>query len=488
MELTLKEAYDQWKTGNKRTTVKSLNGKLEPIITAYGDIDVREVLTESILNEYIFTNTGELAKHKRSAFVHFCNFVFNILFNEKNYVFPLDISLEKVENFDKERTSVVKPNRKTFDINYFPPEFELEELLNDKHYRHIEDTTAITTLKAVISLCLTVPIGLEFITDEKESEKYIRLSDVSVDDDGEVIISLRNENAFVSDVHISSKASNYLFDYHKLRIGASVETDAYFTRMWPHGSFKWDKQVLENTSYKPYNVHTSLLYLLRYICTKLDYPNVTIDSLRNNVIFNWLVTSRGTALNEIVNLCGMKQPFVAESYRKFIEYATNNCSGYDFFKSASSHLENEKMVDSDEVAMSIISINRRIRDTEEAKKLKVEYYNTCQICNEKITIAYRLNYSEAHHIQPLGGEHKGPDNRKNLIVLCPNHHAMFDLGVIAIDPNDGCTILHIDEKNKLNGDTVKQMKHSISSTYLRYHYKNIFMVRKEMLVFSLREK
>lgn len=63
-----------------------------------------------------------------------------------------------------------------------------------------------------------------------------------------------------------------------------------------------------------------------------------------------------------------------------------------------------------------------------------------------------------------------------MIVLCPNHHAMFDLGIIEIDPNDGMTILHVDENNALNGTNIKQMKHTISSTYLRYHYKNIFLI------------
>ena len=53
---------------------------------------------------------------------------------------------------------------------------------------------------------------------------------------------------------------------------------------------------------------------------------------------------------------------------------------------------------------------------------------------------------------------------------------MFDLGIIEIDPNDGMTILHVDENNALNGTNIKQMKHTISSTYLRYHYKNIFLI------------
>jgi len=33
----------------------------------------------------------------------------------------------------------------------------------------------------------------------------------------------------------------------------------------------------------------------------------------------------------------------------------------------------------------------------------------------------------------LGGVHAGPDISVNIIVVCPNHHAMLDLGVIELD-------------------------------------------------------
>lgn len=72
-------------------------------------------------------------------------------------------------------------------------------------------------------------------------------------------------------------------------------------------------------------------------------------------------------------------------------------------------------------------INRIIRDTAATKKLKAHYQYRCQVCNLQICPAPGRYYIEVHHIQPLGGSHKGKDDHSNMLVLCPNHHAMFDL-------------------------------------------------------------
>ena len=37
-------------------------------------------------------------------------------------------------------------------------------------------------------------------------------------------------------------------------------------------------------------------------------------------------------------------------------------------------------------------------------------------------------YAEGHHLRPLG-KHDGLDEPGNMLVLCPNHHAMFDFGI-----------------------------------------------------------
>jgi ferredoxin len=73
------------------------------------------------------------------------------------------------------------------------------------------------------------------------------------------------------------------------------------------------------------------------------------------------------------------------------------------------------------------TITRVVRDTAEARRLKTLYDYRCQICGNRIDLGSDSLYAEVHHLRPLGGGHKGLDNRENMLVLCPTHHAMFDL-------------------------------------------------------------
>lgn len=96
---------------------------------------------------------------------------------------------------------------------------------------------------------------------------------------------------------------------------------------------------------------------------------------------------------------------------------------------------------------------RILRDTELARSIKRLYNFECQLCGSTIELPDGARYAEAHHIRPLGRPHDGPDVRENILVLCPNHHAMCDLGGItltsqAIRTNTG---------------------HVISEQHLRYH-------------------
>lgn len=76
---------------------------------------------------------------------------------------------------------------------------------------------------------------------------------------------------------------------------------------------------------------------------------------------------------------------------------------------------------------------RVLRDTPLARKLKLLHRDRCQLCGEALRISPSRTYSEAHHIIPLGGRHNGPDIASNIIVLCPNHHALCDHGAIRLD-------------------------------------------------------
>jgi hypothetical protein len=131
----------------------------------------------------------------------------------------------------------------------------------------------------------------------------------------------------------------------------------------------------------------------------------------------------------------------------------------------------QSLEDKDKIPNSTkTTINRRIRDTEIIRELKEKYNNKCQICGKTLMKSYEANYSEGHHLHPLG--ENGPDVKGNIIILCPNHHAEFDYKTVAINPIS-YKIEHIDNENEFNEKLAYSLNenHLIKEEYLKYHYK-----------------
>ena len=89
----------------------------------------------------------------------------------------------------------------------------------------------------------------------------------------------------------------------------------------------------------------------------------------------------------------------------------------------------------------VVEFNGRrfVRDYSGATRLKQIYGYSCQVCGCTVATfecvrADACGYAEVHHIKPLGSGHQGPDYPGNMLVLCPNHHAAFDLSTMALDP------------------------------------------------------
>ena len=101
---------------------------------------------------------------------------------------------------------------------------------------------------------------------------------------------------------------------------------------------------------------------------------------------------------------------------------------------------------------------RILRDTVLAREIKQLYNNQCQLCATTIYLQKGATYSEAHHIQPLGTPHNGPDVAENIIVLCPNHHVMCDYGTIKL------------EVESLR----KHPNHKVGINYITYHNNKIY--------------
>lgn len=102
------------------------------------------------------------------------------------------------------------------------------------------------------------------------------------------------------------------------------------------------------------------------------------------------------------------------------------------------------------------TVHRILRDAKIVKELKTLYGYRCSLCECRIELPTRA-YCEAHHVKPLGGVHEGPDSKRNLIIVCPNHHVMLDYGAI-----------------ELHEESFALRRHSISPEFIEYHNKEIF--------------
>ena len=114
-----------------------------------------------------------------------------------------------------------------------------------------------------------------------------------------------------------------------------------------------------------------------------------------------------------------------------------------------------------------------IRDPALSRFLKDVYDYECQIC--RFTIPGKHRYAETHHIRPVGGRHRGIDKVTNMMVLCPNHHSMMDLGAIAIHP-DRLTVIAQTKTDPEHQQPLQLVnhEHEIDREFLLYHLEQIF--------------
>ena len=118
-------------------------------------------------------------------------------------------------------------------------------------------------------------------------------------------------------------------------------------------------------------------------------------------------------------------------------------------------------------------VSRIIRDTKLSRQVKSENSWKCQICDLSITLNNGNNYSEGHHLRPLGGTYEGPDIKGNIIIVCPTHHTELDYGVIAINPVTSM-IEHIDKDNPFHGKRLAYKREDLDNEFLKYHYDHRF--------------
>lgn len=96
---------------------------------------------------------------------------------------------------------------------------------------------------------------------------------------------------------------------------------------------------------------------------------------------------------------------------------------------------------------------RILRDTRLARQVKLIHRSSCQLCGLSISLPNGEAYAEAHHLRPLGRPHDGPDVPGNVVVVCPNHHAMLDYGCIRLDASQ----------------LAKASGHAVDVRFIEYH-------------------
>ena len=98
-------------------------------------------------------------------------------------------------------------------------------------------------------------------------------------------------------------------------------------------------------------------------------------------------------------------------------------------------------------------VSRIVRDTSLTRQLKALHDHRCQICGTRLAITASQGYSEAHHLKPLGRPHDGPDTAANIVILCPNCHALCDNAALT-----------------LSRDTLPTVStHEVGDEFLEYH-------------------
>ncbi|MGW5123808.1 YDG/SRA domain-containing protein [Streptomyces sp. NPDC004069] len=114
---------------------------------------------------------------------------------------------------------------------------------------------------------------------------------------------------------------------------------------------------------------------------------------------------------------------------------------------------------------STITTQRIVRSTAVADFVKRAHDYICQACDTRLTTPTGA-YAEAAHIKPLGRPHAGPDIAANVLCLCPNHHVLFDLGMLTIAEDLTIT-------SRAGGPHRERIRevatHQIGREYLTYH-------------------
>lgn len=478
--LNLDQAFELYCKDVNPGTLSTHENKIREYLEIAKKLDFEQAFDREILSSYIFKG-DKSALGKYSALVHFYNYIYIEILQLPKQRIHFPIYKEDVKNFDSLHGpyETARLNKKG-DRVFLERDFQFSELFNDKYYYHLNNDIALKTVKAAIAL----GIGAGYDSGEmfiNNTIPQLKLADPIITD---TIVRVKNyyPNTTIPYIDIHGNLADYIRDYYWIRNNQSnvtlEEKELYFAKLWDTFELKYNPNIQKR---KPYKVQELVYYMLKYISVQKNLESyLTVTDLRSNLVLHSLYNSKGASLKQIIKTFGFV-PFVQEAFEKYCEHDYEESSSlfYDssFFPSSPSGDidEKEEHTLDGEVKRRGMLINKLLRDNRNVKKLKAKYDNICQICGFPLTLINDISYSEACHIQPLGGEHKGVDLEENMLILCPNHHKLFDLGFISIDPETLDTTLCIDAYNPIHNAKLKVLKHKLSPISVRYHYENIFL-------------
>lgn len=480
--MKLSEAFEIWRINTTdEGSYKTHRGKIKKYIDFVND-DIEEINNTDKLREFIF-NPDQKGLGKYSALYNFYEFIqIDIFKRAKNSViFPIDRN-EVVDfdasNFNTNEKSKYASKR---EANYLIRDFDFMQLFDDKFYNHISCEVATLTVKSAIAL------GLAAGYDSGEMFKNNTMPSMTVHDihiyDDNIMVTNFNKGSLVKEILIPGKLARYVTEYYNLRMSRNnipiSERELFFPRLWESKDLKYDSTI--DMPRKPYLVQELVYYMLRYISRELKLSqSLSVTDLRSNMVLHSLYSSKGSSLIEIIKVFGFPT-FVERAFEEYCKNSTHIDTSLfndkSFFELSPS---DEFTPSSDGDKKNRLSIiNQIVRDSSKVKELKKLYNNVCQVCGQSLTMIDEVAYSEACHIQPLGGAHNGVDDKSNMLIMCPNHHKLFDLGVFSIDPSNLKKIVHVDDKNTMNDSQLYVIKHNISPIFIRYHYEKVFLPLKE---------
>ncbi|MHB8126649.1 MAG: HNH endonuclease [Desulfitobacteriaceae bacterium] len=483
--MNLSEAFKEYKKATTASSYRAHRAKIAGYIGFVKDVDVQNAFSEKLLREYIFSNTQK-AEGLYSALVSLFDFLKKTNNIPSKTYFP--ITRTETESYDNDNSLLAEIDETHIGPMFLDKKFDLRLLFDDKFYDHLKLKEAKMTAKAAIALGLGAGYDTgDMLYNNDGAIPKMKLTDIKIIEDRVWVKNFYNERD-VEYIELSPTLAAYVRDFYMLRKErvdiSSAEKEIFLAKIWPSKGLGYDPDVLKQKvklKNKPYTVQILVYYMLKYISRETGLSrNINVTDLRYNMVLHSLYNTKGSSLKEILKTFEYKN-FVQDAFRK---YCSENeeilfiFNDNNFFGEAPSEDSEKKSDDSSDGGKKRKEyvINKILRDTKKVRELKAVYENQCQICGHSLTLIEKILYSEACHIQAL--EHDGIDDKGNLIVLCPNHHKLFDLGIIAIDPENHKQILHIDKNNPLNMFNLKFSRHSFFSICVGYHFNNIFMPLK----------